>query len=282
MGTLYIFIAAVLYSIGGLCIKMIPWGGMAINGARTAVALLVIVPFILVTGHKVRFNRWIFLGMLCITGTNTLFAVANKMTTAANAIVLQFTAPIFVLIFTVVFFKKALKKLDLITCAAVFIGILFFFVDSLQMGGGMGNLIALLSGVAYAGVFMLNDMPDGDSISCLLWGNVFSAVVGLPYVMQETVFNMEIFFWVAILGLFQVGVAYVLLCIGLRTTPPVTASLISGIEPVLNPILVAVFYHEVMGQFAMIGASIVVIAVLAYNVILARTQQIDEQISITE
>ena len=147
-GTFCVFAAAVLYSIGGLCIKLIPWNGLAINGGRTAIALVVLAVYLRAVHHPLRWNRWVLLGALAVCGTNILFAVANKMTTAANTIVLQFTAPIFVLLFSLLFFRRRPRRLDLITCAVVFGGVLFFFVDSLELGGGLGNLLALLSGVS--------------------------------------------------------------------------------------------------------------------------------------
>lgn len=269
-GTLCVAAAAVLYSIGGLCIKVIPWGGMAINGGRTAIALLVIGAYLVWTRHPLRFNRWVLLGALSVFGTNALFSAANKMTTAANVIVLQFTAPIFVMLFSALFFHRRPQRLDVAACAVVFGGILFFFLDSLEMGGGAGNIVALLSGVAYAGVFLMNDMPGGDAISSVFWGDVISAVTGLPFLFQETEFTATALTSLVILGVFQVGVAYVCLCIGLKTTPPVTASLVSGIEPVLNPILVALFYGETVGTFALIGAVIVIGGVVGYNVLQAR------------
>ena len=264
------FLAAVLYSIGGLCIKVIPWGGMAINGGRTAIALVVIGGYLIVAKHPLRFNRWILLGAFCVFGCNALFSIANKLTTAANAIVLQFTMPIFVMLFSFVFFHRKPAKLDLAACAVVFGGIVFFFADSLSMGGGLGNAVALLSGIAYAGVFPLNDMPDSDAISSVFWGDVLSAVTGLPFLLQETDFSAVPLCSLVVLGAFQVGVAYILLTIGLKTTPPVTASLVSGIEPVLNPILVAVFYGETMGPFALMGAAIVICGVVGYNVLKIR------------
>ena len=266
-GTLCVFLAAVLYSIGGLCMKVIPWGGMAINGGRTAIALVVIGAYLILAKHPLRFNRWILLGALSVFGCNALFSIANKLTTAANAIVLQFTVPIFVLLFSLIFFHKKPTKLDVAACVVVFGGILFFFMDSLSMGGGLGNAVALLSGIAYAGVFMMNDMPNGDAISSVFWGDVLSAVTGLPFLLQETVFSVVPLFSLAVLGVFQVGVAYILLTIGLKTTPAVTASLVSGIEPVLNPILVAVFYGETIGVFALVGAAIVICGVVGYNVL---------------
>lgn len=266
-GTLCVFLAAVLYSIGGLCMKVIPWGGMAINGGRTAIALVVIGAYLILAKHPLRFNRWILLGALSVFGCNALFSIANKLTTAANAIVLQFTVPIFVLLFSLIFFHKKPTKLDVAACVVVFGGILFFFMDSLSMGGGLGNAVALLSGIAYAGVFMMNDMPNGDAISSVFWGDVLSAVTGLPFLLQETDFSVVPLFSLAVLGVFQVGVAYILLTIGLKTTPAVTASLVSGIEPVLNPILVAVFYGETIGVFALVGAAIVICGVVGYNVL---------------
>ena len=269
-GTLYVFLAAVLYSIGGLCIKVIPWNGIAINGGRTAIALVVIGAYLLWRRHPLRLNRWVVVGALSVFGTNVLYAVANKLTTAANTIVLQFTAPIFVIIFTILFWKKRPARLDMCACAVVFGGVLFFFVDSLEMGGGLGNFLALLSGVAYAGVFLMNDMPDSDALSSVFWGEVLSAVTGLPFLLQETEFPPTAILSLVVLGVFQVALAYILLAIGLKTTPPVMASLVSGIEPVLNPILVAVFYQEYMGPFALVGAAVVIVGVVGYNVIQAR------------
>lgn len=263
--TLFVFLAAVLYSLGGLCIKVIPWNGLSINGARNIVAVLVVGGFLLVTRHRLRWNRFIALGALCVCGTNILFSVANKLTTAANTIVLQFTAPIFVILLTVLFWKKKPQRLDLIACGVVLFGVVFFFVDSLEMGGMLGNALALLSGLTYAGVFLLNDMPDSDPICSVFWGDLCSVAVGLPFLLRETAFTPVALASVFVLGAFQVGLAYILMCIGLKTTPAVTASLVSGIEPVLNPILVAVFYGETIGPMALAGAVIVVAGVVWYN-----------------
>lgn len=266
-GTLCVAASALLYSIGGLCMKVIPWNGMSINGARTAIALVVFAVYLIATKHPLRFNRWICLGAVSVFLTNALFSVANKTTTAANAIVLQFTAPIFVMLFSALFFHRIPKRLDIGACVVVFGGILFFFFDSLEMGGGLGNVLALLSGITYAGVFLMNEMPDSDAISSVVLGGVLSSATGIPFLLQETEFSAVAIISLLILGIFQVAVAYILLCIGLKTTSPVTASLVSGIEPVFNPILVAVFYGEQMGVYATIGAAIVILGVIVYNVL---------------
>ena len=103
---------------------------------------------------------------------------------------------------------------------------------------------------------------------------MFSAAVGLPFLLKETQFPVNGMISLVILGVFQVAVAYIFLTEGLKTTPPVTASLVSGIEPVLNPVLVAVFYHEYIGSKALIGAVIVVGSVIAYNAILAKQKAV--------
>ena len=273
-GTLCVFLAAVLYSIGGLCIKLIPWGGMAINGARTAIALVVIGGYLKVTNHKPRMNLWVLVGALAVCGTNILFSIANKLTTAGNAIVLQFTAPIFVILFSVLFFGKKPQKLDMLACGLVLGGVLLFFIDSLSAGGMLGNILALLSGMAYAGVFLLNDMPDSDPISSVFWGDLISAAAGLPFLLRETDFSPVPMLSLVVLGVFQVALAYILMVEGLKTTPAVTASLVSGVEPVLNPILVALFCQERIGPLALAGAAVVIAGVIVYNIL--RIQQIKE------
>lgn len=272
-GTLYVAMSAILYSIGGLCIKLIPWNGMSINGGRTAIALVVIGIYLILTRHPLKFNRWVLLGAVAVFGTNALFTLANKMTTAANAIVLQFTMPIFVVLFSALFFGYKPTKLDVGACAVVFGGILFFFLDSLSMGGGLGNGLALLSGVTYAVVFLLNKLPDGDAISSVFFGGILSSVTGLPFLLRETDFSPVPLISLAILGVFQVALAYIFLTIGLTTTPPVTASLVSGLEPVLNPIWVALFYHETVGGFALVGAAVVIGGVVGYNVLKVKEEK---------
>ena len=269
-GTLFVFLAAVLYSIGGLCIKVIPWNGMSINSARNLVSVAVIGGYLLLTKHRLRFCPYVLLGAVSVCGTNTLFSLANKLTTAANTIVLQFTAPIFVMVLSVLFWKKKPKLLDVVTCMLVLAGVACFFVDGLEMGGMVGNVLALLSGLTYAGVFLLNELPDADPISSVFWGDVLSVLIGLPFLIQETEFTVIAVTSAVILGAFQVALAYIFMCIGLKTTPPVTASLISGIEPILNPLLVAVFWHEEVGTMALAGAAVVLISVMAYNLIKAK------------
>lgn len=272
-GVLFVFVAAVLYSLGGLCIKLIPdWSGLALNAGRNGIALVVYVIFFAATRHRPRFNRWIFLGACCVCATNVLFAVANKMTTAANSIVLEYTAPIFVILLSAIFLRRRPDRLDLAACAVVFLGVLCFFLESLGGGHLSGDLLALLSGVTYGGVFMLNEVPNGDPISSVFWSAMMSTLIGLPQMVQQPRLEGTALVSMLVLGVFQLGLAFVFLTVGLKTTPSITASLVTGIEPVLNPVLVAVFYHEYMGVFSVIGACIVIVGVVGYNVLKEKQQ----------
>lgn len=269
-GTLFVVLAALLYSLGGLGIKLIPWNGIAINGARGLVALMVVSGYLLMTRHRIYLDKWVALGAVAVCGANLLFCIANKLTTAANAIVLQFTAPVFVILMAFLFWKKRPTKMEVATCGLVFFGVLFFFWDSLSTGGNLGNFIAILSGISYAGVFFLNRMLGKDSILAVFWGYVLSVAIGIPFLFLETDFSLLPVMSAVILGVFQTGLAFVFLMAGLRTVQPVTACLVSGLEPVLNPVLVAIFYHETIGILSMIGAVIVVGSIVGYNVLLTK------------
>ena len=276
-GTIYVVLAALLFSIGGLCIKMIPWGAMAINSGRNLIAVPVLALYIKLPGHRLRMNRAVLFGAVCMCAVTTLFTMANKLTIAANTIILQFTAPIFAMIMTWVLLHRKPLRRDVITCAIVLIGIVFFFIDGIGAGNQLGNLLALLSGVAYAGVFMMNSFEQSDSLSSILYGQILSAVIGIGFVFRETDFSASVLVWMAALGFLQLALAYIFMAKGLETVGAVTASLTAAIEPVLNPILVAVFYHEKVSGLALVGAVIVLGTVLIYNMHQAKTEGTQEK-----
>lgn len=268
-GIFYVLMAAVLFSIGGLCIKMVPWSPLAINGARNLISSIMIGIYLKMTHHKIVINPAVLFGAVCMTGVTTLYTIANKLTTAANTIVLQFTAPVFVIFFMWIFFKERPKRVDIIATVAVFAGILCFFIDGLSSGNMLGNIVAVLSGVAYAGVFMMNSFEKSDSLSSIFLGQALSAMTCSWFVFGETDFGVTAVGGILALGIFQVGLAYILMSKGLDEVPAVTASLTTAIEPILNPILVAIFYHEMITSLSFVGAVIVIIAVVGYNVLKA-------------
>ncbi len=263
---LFVFLASVCFSTGGLFIKLIPWSGLAINGARNLIGSAVIGIYLLVSRHRLVFSPRVWIGALSMVGVTTLFAVSNKMTTAANAIVLQFTAPVFVMLLMAVFYRQKPGRADVWTCLLVLLGVVIFFVDGLQAGNLLGNVLAILSGVAYAGVFMMNTGEKTDAISSCFLGQLAAGLILTPLCLRETDFSLQTLAAVAALGIVQVGGAYILFSIGIQRTPPVTASLITGMEPILNPLLVAAFYGERVTLLSVIGSVIVVCSIMAYNI----------------
>ena len=268
--TLFVFLASVCFSTGGLFIKLIPWSALAINGARNLIGAAVIGIFLLLTHRKLVFNKSVLIGAISMIGVTTLFAISNKLTTAANAIVLQFTAPVFVIVLMALLYGQKPGKVDVITCFAVLFGVVLFFVDGIRAGNILGNITAVLSGICYAGVFMMNTGENADALSSSFLGQLAAGLIFTPLCFRETDFSLPVMAAVIALGVIQVGGAYILFSIGIEHTPPVTASLITGMEPILNPLWVAIFYGERISPLSMIGAVIVVVSIIAYNVWLAR------------
>ena len=169
LAVLCVVAASVCFSTGGLFMKLIPWSALAINGARNLIGAAVVGLFLLLTRHKPVMNKTVAVGALSLMGVTTTFALANKMTTAANAIVLQFTAPVFVILLMAVLYRQRPKRADVLTCAAVLLGVVLFFVDGIRAGNLAGNAVAVISGICYAGVFMMNTGKGADAISSSFW-----------------------------------------------------------------------------------------------------------------
>ena len=122
-----------------------------------------------------------------------------------------------------------------------------------------------MSGIFYAGVFMLNSFEKGDALSSVFFGQIACGVFLSPLVVYETDFSAPVLISVFLLGAVQVGIAYIFFTFGTKYTDPVTASIINALEPILNPILVAVFYGEMLGRISIVGAVIVLCGILYYN-----------------
>jgi drug/metabolite transporter (DMT)-like permease len=164
-----------------------------------------------------------------------------------------------------VIYRQKPGRADLITCFLVLLGVVLFFVDGLQAGNLAGNAAAILSGVCYAGVFMMNTGEKADAVSSCFLGQLAAGILFTPLCFRETDFSLPTLAAVAAMGVIQVGGAYILFSIVIQGTPPVTASLITGMEPVLNPLLVAAFYGERVTALSVVGSVIVVCSILGYD-----------------
>lgn len=264
-GNLYILMTALLWSTGGVLIKYIPGNPVMINGARSLIALVFFWAY--KKSIKIHFNSKIVAAAICLVLTNLLYVIANKLTTAANAIVLQYTAPIFVLIWDCIYRKKFPKKHQILVVAMAFSGMVLFFFDQLDGGALLGNIIAITAGLCFSGVFFINSLPEvsGDDASMLAFG--LSFLVAIPFLDGLGSLNMTGIIALTVLGVFQVGLAYMLFAKGARLTTPVSASLIGLLEAVLNPVWVFLFYGEAMGKYALFGAIIILTAVVINTVV---------------
>lgn len=265
--TLLVFLSSVFFATGGLFFKVIPWEAMAISGARSIISLVVLVVFLAIKRHKYKFNLTVLMAALSVAATNTLYAFANKLTTAGNTIVLQFSMPVFVILIMLIFWHKKPTRLEVFTCMAVLAGIICFFVDSLTAGNMLGNALALLSGVTYALYFIYSSREDSEPFTAVVIGSLITSLIGLPSLLATDVAGSgaSVIAAVIALGVVQQGLGKICFSAGVTGTPAIAAGLLSGFEPVLNPILVAVFYHEMLTPLSIVGAVIVLGSIIFYN-----------------
>lgn len=263
-GNFYILLTAFLWSTGGLLIKYIPGNPVAINGARSLIALLFF--FCYKRSIRIKFNRYIVSAAVCLVLTNTLYVIANKMTTAANAIVLQYTAPLFVLIWDCIYRRKMPKKQQCLVVVMAFAGMVLFFFDQLDGGQILGNLIAIGAGLSFSGVFFINSLPEASSEDASMLAFFLSFVISIPFLGDVWQMDGRAIGALVVLGVFQVGLAYVLFAKGAKLTSPVSASLIGLLEAILNPLWVFLFYGEKVGRFALVGAAVILLAVILNSV----------------
>ena len=271
--------ASVCFASGGLFMKLIPWNALAINGARNVIACIVIGIYIIVTHHRLKINSTVLIGALAMAGVTTAYSIANKLTTAGNTIILQYTAPIWIMVMMYLFFGKKPNRTGVISIMIVLLGILCFFFEGMSTGKWVGDLVALLSGVFYAGVFMLNSFEKGDALSSVFFGQLLCGVCLSPLVLKETDFSAPVLWSVFLLGAVQVGLAYIFFTTGTKYIDPLTASIINALEPILNPVLVAVFYGEKLGRLSFLGAVIVLCGILYYNIKEAMQQKAADSLS---
>lgn len=260
-----VLLSAVCFALAGVLIKSVDWNALSISGARSVLAAAVLYVFLRAQGKRLTLNGPTAVGALINFAMLQTFVIANKLTTAANAIVLQFTMPVWIILIMWAFMHERPRRAAIAACVAIFAGIVCFFFDELTPDGLLGNVIAIVSGVAYAGVFLLKRMPGCDFESAAILSFLACAVCGVPTLMQETDFGAMTLLTIVALGVVQVGCAYIFLSMGLDRVSPVAAALLSTIEPILNPVIVAVVLGETIGPLSLFGALLVIGGATAYN-----------------
>ena len=265
---LYMVLCAALWSTSGILIKILPWNPMVIAGTRSIISAVVF--FLYMRHEKIpfSFNKYSIFSGVSICCMFLFFITANKLTTSANAIVLQYSAPIFILILSALIFHQKFRRGDILTVGATTIGISLFFLDKLSGGYLLGNIIAIAAGLAFASMFIITGRADEHSrASGILLGHLFTEVVGIPFILFfPTPISGTIVTTILALGIFQLGIPYILYGLAVRNCSPLACSLISAIEPLLNPVWVFLFIGEVPGYFALIGGTVVISAVVTWSI----------------
>ena len=255
-----LLLGVILWSTSGLLIKESSLGALALVGGRSALAALVLAAY-------VRKPHWTWSlpqvgGALALATTYNLFVVATQLTSAANAILLQYTAPLWVAVFGIWYLRERPHTVDYVSMGLIAVGMLLFFGDKLTGSALLGNLLAALSGITMAWMTLfLRKQKDGSPYETVLLGNVLAAAIGLPFLLTASPSAVD---WgiLLFLGIFQLGAASILHAYAIKRLAALEVILICTLEPILNPLWVFLFNGETPGPLALVGGAIVVAAVL--------------------
>ncbi|MDB6113877.1 MAG: EamA-like transporter family protein [Lacunisphaera sp.] len=257
-----LLLTALGWSLGGVLLKSVDWPPLAVGGGRGLVAAVFLL---MIRGRALRFT-WSPLQLgtaVAYTGCTVLFAAATKLTTAANAILLQYTAPVWVALFAAWFLGERARRADWITIAITFVGMGVFFYDGLQFNNLTGILLAVASGVSFAAmIVLLRKQRDGSTIEAVILGNLLGFLIGLPAMCSAGWPDRRSVMALLLLGVFQLGIPYLLYARAIRHVTALEAVLIPVIEPILNPVWVMLVIGEKPSPLALLGGVIVLGAVM--------------------
>lgn len=258
---LFLVLVAMLWSTGGFFIKFVNWNPLAIAGTRSGIAAALMLAFR--RRMDLHWGAAQMGGAVCYAGTVILFVVSNKLTTAANAILLQYTAPIYVAALSYWILKERLTKWDPAAAALTVGGMGLFFLDDLSRGGLWGNIAAICSGMAFAGtILFLRKQKDRSPLESIFLGNILTFLIGLPFMFRGSPGAAG---WGALvfLGVFQLGLSYIIYAEAIRHVTAFEGILIPVLEPVLNPLWVFLLLGERPGKWAVVGGCVVLATVTA-------------------
>ena len=274
---LFVLAAAFLWSTGGLFIKWTSISGLELSCYRAFFALITVA---LLTRHE-------GFGLNVVTGVAALlyavlvilFVMATKETTAANAIFLQYTAPVYLLILEPVVYKEKFRGRDLVTVLVCVGGMALFFVGQLRPQDVAGNVMALASGLCFAVYFLLLRHPKAREVnraSSVIYGNLLCVLIAAPWgIAALSRVGAHDLVSVVYLGVVQLGISYALFTVGMtRGVRSVDAGIICYIEPVLNPVWVFLVLGERPSRWALLGGAIIIVAVIIHMLVDARFKRL--------
>ncbi|MFZ5587667.1 MAG: DMT family transporter [Thermodesulfobacteriota bacterium] len=261
---LLLVLAAVLWSSGGLLIKLVDWSPLAIAGARSAVAGVFV--WLVLRGRLcLDCSRPQLAAAVAYAAAVMSFVAATKLTTAANAILLQYTSPLYAALLAPRILGERTSGRDWAFIGLTLLGMGLFFFDQLSLAGLAGNLLALFSGLAVACLALALRQTGAASSTPIVLGNFLAALICLPFVVGAGWPGWQSLVVIAFLGVVQLGLPYYLYSLAVRRVSALEVTLIPVIEPILNPIWVALCLGETPGLGALAGGGLVLTAVTAWG-----------------
>ena len=257
---LFLILAAALWSTAGVFVKALDWAPVSILAGR---GLFTGIVFLLYLRRlPTKWSWWMVLAAGASIATQFLFITSTKLTTAANSIFLQYTAPIYVVLLAYWLLREKPSRTDWAAMGIILLGLLLFFGDQLSTEGFYGNILAVISGVT-AAVMMVAFRAQKDSSpeDSVLLASLVIAIFGFPSILKES-WTVTDWLSIAYLGIIQIGLAFILFTRGIKHIPALEANLIGTLEPILSPVWVFLFLGERMGAFALLGGLVVLVGVI--------------------
>lgn len=272
-GVLSLVFCALFWSTGGVLVKLVDWNPFAIAGMRSLLGLFTVcamlrrLPSFTVRDEKSgrvdgRGTLYLYIAAACYAGTMILYIVANKLTTAANTILLQYTDPVYIILFGPLILGEKNRKSDYVTVAGVVLGMVLFFADGLGSGRMLGNILAALSGTTwgFCTIYMRKLRRRGSQDAFML-AHGMTFLAGVPFILiygpPAGNVMLSSCIGLVLLGIFQIGMPSILYARGIGSVRALSASFISMIEPLMNPVWVLLFMHEVPSVWTGIGGVII-------------------------
>ena len=251
---------ALMWSLAGFNIKMIEWSPYAIAAGGSLVAVILLAPMVLRKGFQ-KIDRYVIGGAICYAAFNYCFITSTTLTSSAIAIMMQYTAPIYVALLSWLFLRERVGWADIISVGFVFLGMIFFFLDSNSGGSLKGNIVSIFNGITFAGIsIFLRLQKDGNPALSMYLGNVISAVAGLPIMWNAGMPDTISLLFLLLAGLL-VAVSYTLYATASTGLSALETVLIPIIDPVMNPVWVFLFLDERPGALTIVGAAVILVSV---------------------
>ena len=251
---------ALMWSLAGFNIKMIEWNPYAIAAGRSLVAVILLAPMVLRKGFQ-KIDRYVIGGAICYAAFNYCFITSTTLTSSAIAIMMQYTAPIYVALLSWLFLRERVGWADIISVGFVFLGMIFFFLDSNSGGSLKGNIVSIFNGITFAGIsIFLRLQKDGNPALSMYLGNVISAVAGLPIMWNAGMPDTISLLFLLLAGLL-VAVSYTLYAKASTGLSALETVLIPIIDPVMNPVWVFLFLDERPGALTIVGSVVILVSV---------------------